>query len=157
MSDPNVVLTLRRKRDDIQGAIASYEKALVDARRDLEHVNATLLLFEKGGAPNGVKVYHDINRLFRRGEIVTICKAAMAEHGPLSTRELSHHVMKAKGFNADDNELRKAIAFRIVQALRLQHRRGTMGDAGKRDGARVWNLKGSTKKEVWHESKNCMD
>ena len=95
MSELNVVLTLRRKRDEIAHAIVLYEKRLEAARRDLAHVNATLPLYENGD-PSAARSYHDLNRLFRRGEIVAICKDAMAEHGALSTRERSHHVMKAK-------------------------------------------------------------
>lgn len=139
MSELNVVRTLRRKRDEIADTIAAYEKRLEAARRDPAHVNATLHLYENDD-PNASRSYHDINRLFRRGEIVTICKAALAEHDPLSTRELSHHVVAAKGFNEADNELRKAIAFRIVQALSIAAKRGKVADVGKRKGVRVWGM-----------------
>ncbi|MFL1875215.1 hypothetical protein ACIKT0_08375 [Hansschlegelia beijingensis] len=137
MSEPNVVLTLRRKRDEIEGAILAYEKRLEAARRDLAHVAATLQLFEAAADPEAVKPYQDVHRLFRRGEIVTLCKAALAERGPLDTRELSHAVMAAKGF-APDNELRKAVAFKIVQALTMQAKRGGVGRGEKRKGLRVW-------------------
>lgn len=86
-----------------------------------------------------MKVYQDVNRLFKRGEIVNLCKQAMADKGPMDTRELSHHVMRAKGF-AENNELRKAIAFRIVQALRLQRKRGKVKSVGKRGNALVWTM-----------------
>jgi len=139
MADPQVLTTLRRKRAEIENAIVAYEKRLKEARRDLAHVNATIQLFDADTAPEGVKVYQDIHRLFKRGELTAICKAALAEQGPMDTRQLSHHVMAVKGFG-DDNELRKAIAYRIVQALRMQARRGKIGDAGKRGNARIWNL-----------------
>lgn len=138
MAEPQVVTTLRRKRDEIEGLIETYERRLKDAKRDLEHVTATLALFETATASGDVKVYQSVHRLFRRGEMVTICKAALAEHGPLDTRELSRHVMRVKGFNEDDEELRKAITYRIVQALRMQHKRGAIGDAGRRGTVRVW-------------------
>ena len=139
MADPHVLTTLRRKRAEIENAIATYEKRLSEARRDLAHVNATIQLFGSDAAPEGVKVYQDIHRLFRRGELTAICKAVLAEQGPMDTRQLSHHVMAVKGFG-DDNELRKAIAYRIVQALRMQAKRGKIGDAGKRGNARLWAL-----------------
>ncbi|RXF67119.1 hypothetical protein [Hansschlegelia zhihuaiae] len=139
MSEPNVVHTLRRKRDDIEAAIVAYERRLSDARRDLQHVNATLQLFEAAASPEGVRVYQDIHRLFRRGEITALCRAALAERGPLDTRELAQAVMDAKGF-ADDRELRKAIAYKVVQALNMHAKRGTIGDAGYRKGVRVWAI-----------------
>lgn len=140
MSDPNVLKTLRRKRDDIENAIVTYEKRLAEARADLAHVNATIRLFEAAAAPADVRVYQDIHRLFRRGELVTLCKAALAEHGPLDTRELSTQVVRAKGFDEADKELRKAIAYKIVQALRMQLKRGTIGAEGKRNNVWVWRL-----------------
>jgi len=45
----------------------------------------------------------------------------------------------AKGF-AEDDELCKAIAFRIVQALRLQWKRGQIDSSGKRTDVRVLHL-----------------
>ena len=138
MAEPHVLTTLQRKRDEISTTIAQYERRLVEARRDLEHVNATIRLFESATAGDGVKVYQDINRLFRRRELSAICKAALAVQGPMDTRELSHHVMRVKGFNEVDNELRKAIAYRIVQTMRKQYARGLVGLAGKRGNVIVW-------------------
>ena len=139
MADPQVLSTLRRKRNEIERIIVTYEKRLIEARCDFAHVNATIQLFEAGALPDGPKPYQDVHRLFKRGEIVKLCKEALAKHGPMDTRELSHHVMEAKGF-AEDNELRKAIAYRIVQALRMQRKRGKLDSPDKRKGVRVWGL-----------------
>lgn len=144
MSEPNVLRTLTRKRAEIENVIATYEKRLTEARRDLAHVSATIQLFQAATAPSDVKVYQDVHRLFRREEIVQLCKEAIANNGPMDTRELSHYVMEAKGF-AEDNVLRKAIAYRIVQALRMQFKRGAIGDAGRRSGMRVWKLTGPSR------------
>ena len=81
MSDPNIVKTLRSKRDAIEGAIALYEKKVETSKRDLSHVNATLAMFEAPEGRSQFPVYMDTLRLFRRGEIVTICKAALAQKG----------------------------------------------------------------------------
>jgi hypothetical protein len=137
MAEPHVLSALKGKRHDIEQAIATYEKRLAEARRDLAHVNATVQLFEAGDAGD-VRAWTDIHRLFRRGEIVAICKAALAQEGPLDTRELSHRVMAAKGFNGEDNELRKTVAYKIVQALSLQRKRGLVASEGKRKGVHVW-------------------
>ncbi len=58
------------------------------------------------------------------GEVVTICKAAMAQEGPLDTRELALRVIQAKGMDEADSVLKTSLAFRTVQALRLQAKRG---------------------------------
>lgn len=136
--EPNVLRTLKRKRQDIEDMIVTYEKRLAEARTDLAHIAATIQLFEAAGDPDGVKPYQDIHRLFRRGEMVKLCKEALAKNGPMDTSELAAYVMEAKGF-APDKELRKAITYKIVQALRMQHKRGGIADAGRRRGLRVWN------------------
>ena len=51
MSDPQVLVTLRRKRDAINEAIKLYEDKLAQARRDLANVSATIRLFEVGDEP----------------------------------------------------------------------------------------------------------
>jgi hypothetical protein len=142
MADPNILKTLRTKRDAIEAAIALYEKKIDAARIDLAHVNATLAMF---AGPNGrtaknFPAYMDTLRLFRRGEIVSICKAALASEGPLDTRELALRVIKAKRLDSKDAVLRRSIAFRIVQALRLQAKRGTVTPMPKRKNVRMWLL-----------------
>jgi hypothetical protein len=139
VSDPQIIVTLTRKRDQIETAIATYEKTIEAARRDLAHVNATLAMFEAPEGRTQFPVYMDTLRLFKRGEIVTLCKAALAKDGPQDTRQLALHVIKAKGLDSKDAVLRRSIAFRIVQALRLQAKRGGVAPMPKRKGVRVWH------------------
>jgi len=138
MADPQILTTLRRKRDEIESAIASYEARIAAAKRDLTAVNATLHLFELNGEPQQFPLYVDIGRLWKRGEVVQVCRAALALEGPLDTRELALRVIRAKGLDQTDPEMRKAVAFRIVQALLIAKRRGTIASDGKRKGVRVW-------------------
>jgi len=140
MADPQIVVTLTRKRDAIEQAITAYEAKIAAARRDLSHVNATLAMFQAPDGRTQFPVYMDTLRLFRRGEIVSLCKAALAKEGPLDTRQLALKVIQAKGLDAGDLVLRRSIAFRIVQALRLQAKRGTIKALAKRKGVRVWRL-----------------
>lgn len=138
MADPQIVNTLRRKRDEIERAIAAYEKKIEQARRDLAGVNATLVLFERDADPES-RAYLDTLRLFKRGEIATICKDALAKEGPLTTRELALRVARAKGFDETDAVLRKSLCLRIVQALTLQWKRGKIASSEKRAGVRLWS------------------
>ena len=139
MTEPNVVLTLRRKRDEIENAIAAYRGKLEEAERDLSAVAATLRLFELGDQREQFPAYADISRLWKRGEIVKVCRAALEAEGPLDTRELALRVLRAKGLDEGDAVLRKSVAYRIVQALGLAAKRGTtLTSEGKRKGVRVW-------------------
>lgn len=139
MADPQILTTLRRKRNQMEGAIRAYEKKIETLRRDLAHVNATLRLFELNGEHEVFPVHMDLTRLFKRGEVHKICQAALAEAPEgLDTRELALAVVRAKGLDEADTVLRKALVYRIVQAMRMQEKRGRIVGAGKRKGVRIW-------------------
>ncbi|WP_186417591.1 hypothetical protein [Bosea sp. CS1GBMeth4] len=138
MSDPQVLNTLRRKRDAINEAIKLYEDKLAQARRDLANVSATIRLFEVGDEPLQFPVYMDIGRLFRPREIGKLCHTALALESPLDTRELALRVMRAKGMDESDKVLRSSVAHRVVQALSMQLKRGQIASPCKRDGVRLW-------------------
>ena len=59
-------------------------------------VAATLRLFELGDAPEVFPAYAAISWLWKRGEIVKVCQAALEAEGPLDTRELALRVLRAK-------------------------------------------------------------
>jgi hypothetical protein len=53
----------------------------------------------------------------------------------MDTRELVIHIMAAKGLDTGDKVLAKAIAFRMIHALRQQCRRGKLvGSASSSEG-----------------------
>lgn len=139
MVEIRTVTTLRSKRSEIISAIAQYEKRLAQARADLSHVNACIALFEATGEPGHLPPYVDTHRLFARGELMRLCKDALAS-GPKTTKDLALHVMAAKGLDAGDKVLARALASRMIYALRQQWRRGTLQGEGKVKGARVWAL-----------------
>ena len=139
MHDPQIIATLKAKRHDIEASIKLYDGKLAQAKRDLAHVNATLAIFASTD-PGDVRAYTDTSRLFRRGELWTLCLASLKEHGPQDTRELSRRVAEAKAMDVADPVLCKALAYRIVQALTLQWKRGKLESEGIRKGVRVWAL-----------------
>ncbi len=139
MADPHILTTLRAKRDQMEAAIRAYEKKTEALRRDLAHVNATLRLFELNGEHEVFPVHMDLTRLFKRGEVHRICQEALAEASDgLDTRELALFVLRRKGWDDEDAVLRKAIAYRIVQSMRMQEKRRRVSAYGKRKGVRVW-------------------
>jgi hypothetical protein len=142
VGEPIAVLALRRKRDEISGVIAEYERKIKAAQMDLAHVVASLRLFELTGDPSEFPPYIDLNRLLRRGETTKLCMAALAAEGPLDTRELAQRVMRAKGLNRGDKVLAQSIALRIVQTLRMKARKGGKLDGSvRRKGVCVWQLR----------------
>jgi hypothetical protein len=97
MAEPQVVTTLRSKRDELERIIGSYEKAIEAARRDLAH--ATLQLFQRDGVANRYPSKMSTIRVFRRGEIFTLSRAALAQApAGMDTRELALAVLRAKAW-----------------------------------------------------------
>lgn len=138
--EPQVINTLRTKADLIAAHIASLEAEIDQARSALAHVNATIVLFEAPDAQSNQPALMDVNRLFKRGEVVKLCQRAL-EAGPMDTRQLALHVIREKGFDETDRHLKKAVAYRIVQALRLQEkRRGPIRRTGKNANVVVWGV-----------------
>jgi hypothetical protein len=130
MAERRTIVTLRRKRDEITRIIANYEGRLDKARADLTHVEATIAIFEAA---------EDVQGIFRRGEAIAICKAALRQ-GPLKTRQLVLHIMEAKGMDTADTALARTIASRLINALGQQRRRGAILGVGKAKAARIWRL-----------------
>lgn len=136
----STVITLNTKKEEIERAIIGYEAALTQARSDLAAILTTIACFTEGDHRTPVAPYHDLNRLFARGEMTRMARVALAQHGPLSTTELAEKIMTAKGFDAGNKVMRKTIGVRLVQGLRVQFARGLFIDAGRRKGVRVWSL-----------------
>jgi len=140
MSEPIAVLALRRKRDQISGTIAHYERLLREAEHDLAHVNASLRLFEATGEAADLPPYVDLNRVLRRGETTKICMDALAAEGPLDTRQLALRLIRAKGLSESDKVLAQTVALRIVQTMRMRAKRYKVVCLTKTKGVCLWRL-----------------
>jgi hypothetical protein len=84
--------------------------------------------------------YVDLNRHLRRGETTRICMEALANEGPLDTRQLALRIIKAKGLSESDKVLAQSIALRVVQTLRMRARRNKVECVTKTKGVCVWRL-----------------
>ncbi len=144
MADPHIIHTLTAKQAEIEGYIRDTEKRLAQARADLAHVNATIRLFEtQRDATTQFPAYIKLNRLFRRGELTSLCTDALhaAPEGTLDTRELAAAVMNAKGWDGADKALSVSVARNVVHTLdEARRRKRGFEKVGKRDGVNVWRV-----------------
>lgn len=61
----------------------------------------------------------------------------------MDTRQLADWIIAEKGFAGADRHLRTSVAYRIVQALRMQEKRGgKIERRGKKGNAIVWCING---------------
>jgi hypothetical protein len=139
MADSRTAETLRNKRDEIAQSIDDYEARLAQAKADLAHIDAAIAIFATSDGAKPVRPYVDIRRLFKRGEMAAISREALKD-GPRNTRELAQAVMAAKGLNAGDRVMAKAISYRLIHTLRIAARTGKIVGIGKHKAARIWRL-----------------
>jgi hypothetical protein len=139
MIESRTAETLRNKRNEIARSIDDYAARLAQARADLAHMDAAIAIFATSGNAIAVTPYVDLHRLFKRGEMVAICREAL-KTGPKNTRELSALILEVKGLDAGDRVLAKAIAYKLIHALRIQARGGRIVGVGKHKAARIWRL-----------------
>jgi hypothetical protein len=130
MAEIRTVTTLRSKRAEIIASIANYEKRLAQARADLAHITAAIPIFEASGDIEEIPPYVDIHRCFKRGEAINQAVHSIPVSLPCGS----------KGLDTGDKVLAKAVAGRLIHALRQQCRRGLVDGTEKYLGARVWAL-----------------
>jgi len=137
MSEPLILQSLREKRAEIHGAIASYNAQIAAAKHDLAHINATIRLFTE---PEYQRARYLVSHgFFKKGEIADICVRHLEVDGELTTPELAERVMIERKLDPTDRTLRNSVVFKVVQALRHASRRRLVRMVEKRKGVCVWS------------------
>jgi hypothetical protein len=114
MGDPHVISALREKRALVSGLIEKLERKLEQQRADVTHIDGVLRLFQPDRDRGDIKprrTYARRTRYFARYELSRLCMDALraADGALLTTDAIAGRVMEAKGFDAADAVLRKAI------------------------------------------------
>jgi hypothetical protein len=141
MADPHVISALREKRAFVSGAIEKLERKLEQHRADLTHIDGVLRLFQPDRDPGDIKAkrtYARRTRYFARNELSRLCMDALrvADGALMTTEEIAGRVIEAKGFDAADAALRKAIGEQVLALLRSFRKRGTVEQIGLGRGVR---------------------
>jgi hypothetical protein len=146
MADPHVISALREKRALVAGLIEKLERKLEQHRADLTHIDGVLRLFQPDRDPGDIKpkrTYARRTRYFARNELSRLCMDALrgADSSLLTTDVIASWIIKAKGFDAADGVLRKAISEQVLGTLRSFRKRGTVEQIGLGRGVR-WKMAG---------------
>jgi hypothetical protein len=147
MVDPHVISALREKRALVAGLIEKLERKLEQHRADLTHIDSLLRLFQPDRDPSEIKpkrTYVRRTRYFARNELSRLCMDALraADGASLTTDTIAGRVIEAKGFDAADTALRKAIGEQALALMRLFRKRGMVEQIGLGRGVR-WKLAGA--------------
>ena len=141
MTQPLIISQLRAKQAEIEAQIVSLNDRLAEATADIVHVAATIRLFDPAAADKPATVYHGATKAMRRSDLFALCKAALgASPEPLCTRQLAHHIIRLKGWDADDRRLSLSITHKVGQVLMRFEQRGAVFKVGTRNRATLWKL-----------------
>jgi hypothetical protein len=144
MTDSHIISALREKRALIAGLIEKLERKLEQHRADLTHIDGVLRLFQPDRDPGDIKPkrpYARRTRYFARNELSRLCSNALraADGALMTTDDIAVRLIEAKGFDAADTVLRKAIGEQALTVMRAFRKRGTVEQIGLGRGVR-WRL-----------------
>lgn len=139
-----IVNALTAKRAEIAGRIAELEERMRQARADLAHVDATLLMFDPNTKPAAIRARRKTRKnrdgLFAEGEVSRRCRDFMRTAGdPVSADAIVRATMADKGLDVADDRLRQNILQRFLMALHRIHRAGQVEKIGHGLGTK-WTL-----------------
>ena len=145
MADPHIISALREKRALVAGLIEKLERKLEQHRADLTHIDGVLRLFQPEHDPASIKpkrTYVRRTRYFARNELSRLSMDALrASDGRLmAADEIAGQIIEAKGFDAADAVLRKAIGDQCLALLRSLRKQETVEQVGLGRGVR-WKLR----------------
>lgn len=120
MSESLVISSLREKRLEVTGILERLEREANACRADLEHLDATIGLFEPDNIPVAVQPLrrHPRNDWFRPGECRRRIHDVLREAtDPMTTREIVERIMAASHLPSDDARVRELIHKTVLGSL----------------------------------------
>ena len=122
MGASQIISTLRDKRSELADAINRLERQADQHRADLEHITATMRLFDPNVAPVAETLQtvtpRRRNDWFRPGECRRRIHDVLRDAaGPMTTREIVDGVMAAKKMSDDDARTRELIHKTVLGSL----------------------------------------
>lgn len=141
MIRPNTVSALREKRGEIAGLVDALQDQLRQAFIDMDHVDATLRMFDPDIELDEIKPkpLPPRHRAFR-GQVTRAILAMLRKEGALDAKAITLRLMAERELNMKDADLVKAFHKRIGAALRNLRDRTLVVSEGDRNGPLVWSL-----------------
>jgi hypothetical protein len=135
-----VIASLRDKRSELADAISRLERQAAQHRVDLEHITATMRLFDANVAPetSTIATPRKRNDWFRPGECRRLIYDVLRDaERPITTREVVQGVMAAKKMSADDARTSQLIYKTVHSSLKRASDTIECVEAG---GAAAWQV-----------------
>lgn len=140
MAESHVISGLVAKRADLSGLIAHHRQEMARLQGDLQHLDATIKLFEPDYDLRTIKSkqIRQRNQHFERGEGQRLVLEALRSLGmPALLSEITQVVAGIKAFSADDLP---AVEHSLDSILRRAETAGLVMRLGRDSHGTVWGL-----------------
>ena len=141
MAETHVISALVKKRSEIAGQIAYYEKLLKDRLTDLSTIDRAIYIFDENYDVNSISPKKFTKKsYFSNGEATKLVLDVLrVANKPLRTDEISDIVASKKSLNLDGKD-RVNFQKSILYALNTCEKRGLVTTVGKEGLSLVWSI-----------------
>jgi len=144
MANQYVIAGLVRKRADLAGEIESTHERLRQMVQELEHLDATLLLFDPDYQVEGIKpkAFRPPKDLANRGQMSRIVLSILRQATePLTTRDIALQLLIERALDKSDQRLLRTMTKRVGVALRIQRDKGLTRSEQGPGQYMLWEIK----------------
>lgn len=142
MADTHVISALRGKRGELAGLVDGLQDQLRQAMIDLDHIDASLRLFDPDIELDEIKPkpLPPRHRAFK-GQVTRAILAMLRAEGPMDARAITLRLMAERELNLNDKGLQKAMHKRIGAALRNLRERQLATSEQNNSGLLLWAVR----------------
>lgn len=139
---PNVLHALTRKRAEIAGRIEHNQFELRRLISELDHVDATIRIFDPSVDIGGIRAKPVPPRHAAfKGEVTRLVfKMLRSASGPVTSRDIAKALMLERGLDPEDRQLSVVMVKRVGACLRVQRIKGFVRGAAGEGGLQGWEL-----------------
>ena len=145
MVTTHAITALRDKRGELAGQIDALQDQLRQAFIDMDHIDATLRMFQPDIELDEIKPkpLPPRHRAFK-GQVTRAILAMLRKEGPMDARAITLRLMAERELNLNDKDLQKAMHKRIGAALRNLRERTLVESEMISGGLLQWSIAGAS-------------
>jgi hypothetical protein len=138
-----VLTGLVRKRSELAGAIENVQADLHRMIGELEHLDATIRLFDADYQVEAIKpkTFRPPDNWSKRGEMTRIILDVLRQAAePLTTRDIAYQLMRERALDTADLNLLRLMTKRCGVALRGQRNKGVVASSEGPGQVLIWQI-----------------
>jgi len=143
MAEPHVLTALVKKRAELAGDIERTQDDIQRMIRDLENLDATILLFDADYQIESIrsKTFRPPADWSKRGQMTRIILSVLRQAAePLTTRDIAFQLIQERALDTGDLGLLRLMTKRCGVALRLQRNKGLVSAEQGPGQYMIWQI-----------------